>query len=130
MRAWRSIDTLKAVDDGRLCAWLDVIARNTVIDARRARQLMLVPLDDGSADPADPADLETDVESKLALDRALTEINALPAALRVPFLLSVIEGRTAAEIGAELGITAVTVRQRITRARRSIAHLAVDQRLG
>lgn len=122
LRAWRSVDTLRSADAGPLCAWLDTIARNTVIDAQRGRRPVLVALDDVIADPND---VVADVEIRAALDEALVHINALPDGLRVPFLLTVIEGRSAAEVAAILHISPVTVRQRVARARRAIAHLSL-----
>lgn len=118
LRAWRSVDTLRSADEGRLCAWLDVIARNAVIDLNRSRRMTLVRLDDAIPDSADT---ENDVATRIALDEALSRINGLPDTLRVPFLLNVVEGRSADDIAVTLGLTPVAVRQRISRARRAVA---------
>ncbi|MCB8044038.1 hypothetical protein JM654_06775 [Microbacterium oxydans] len=37
LRAWRSISHLDTPQPGRMCAWLDVIARNVAVDLARQR---------------------------------------------------------------------------------------------
>jgi len=36
LRAWRLLGTLRSVDEGPMCAWLDTIVRSTAIDMHRA----------------------------------------------------------------------------------------------
>jgi RNA polymerase sigma-70 factor (ECF subfamily) len=122
LRAWRAVETVRSTDDGPLCAWLDMIARNTVIDARRGRRPVLVALDEVIADPND---VVAAVEIRAALDEALVHINALPDGLRTPFLLTVIDGRSAPEVAELLNLSPVTVRQRVARARKAISHLSL-----
>ncbi|MDY0830163.1 sigma-70 family RNA polymerase sigma factor [Microbacterium sp. BG28] len=120
LRAWRSIDTLRSYDGGPLCAWLDVIARNTVLDARRPRLFAVgQPLEDVAFTATDA--VETNVDTRLVMERVIAEIRSLPEIFLVPFVLTVVESRSATEVAAVLGITPAAVRQRVSRARKSVA---------
>lgn len=120
LRAWRSVETIRSFSTGSLCAWLDVIARNTAIDALRTGKFMVVALDESLAADADPVG---DVETNQLLQTVVEHINALPERLRVPFVLSVVDRLSTAEIADRLDITPASVRQRVSRARKALAHL-------
>ena len=118
LRAWRGIEHLEAPEPGRLCSWLDAIARNAAIDLARLRARRPdAPLDEEAASDLDVADT---VEIRAFLDGALAALHALPASLREPLLLSVVDGLTTAEVAERLGIAPATARQRISRARRAL----------
>lgn len=120
MRAWHGVNGLRATEYRPMCTWLDTIARNTVIDVARQRSRMNeVPIefDEPSGD-----DLELDTEVKDRLERTLEALHKLPDSLRVPLLMSAVEGASADDIAAVMGISPVTVRQRISRARRALSN--------
>ena len=120
MRAWHAVNGVRATEYRPLCSWLDVIARNTVIDVarQRTRRSEVELLDD---EPSNE-DIELDTELRDRLHRTLDAIKELPESLRVPLLMSAIEGASAEQIAEAMGITAANARQRISRARRAISH--------
>lgn len=111
VRAWRSAASF---DHRRasLRTWLFAIARNVVTDARRhraARAPLAGPEEAGEqqGDPRDPFDqLLTRIELDEALRRLSDEHRRV--VLDVYFL-----GRTCADLAAELGVPASTVRSRL-----------------
>lgn len=119
LRAWRSIEQLESPEPGQMCSWLDSIARNAATDL--ARQSIRRPADELDGETADSANVASEAEIRHVLDGALEAIRALPASLRDPLLLSVVDGLSTDEIAARLGSTPGAVRQRIARARRSLA---------
>lgn len=119
LRAWRSIEQLESPEPGQMCSWLDAIARNAATDL--ARHTMRRPLGELSDDLPAESSVAEDAAMRQILDGALAAIRALPAHLRDPLLLSVVDGLATAEIAQRLGTTPAAVRQRISRARRSLA---------
>ncbi|MFB6611220.1 RNA polymerase sigma factor [Agromyces sp. NPDC056379] len=119
LRAWRSIDRLHASEAGQMCSWLDAIARNAAADLARQRARRPVAVLD--TDLPDGASVAGDVEMRVILDGALGAIQRLPDSLREPLLLSVVDELSAPEIAGRLGITPAAARQRISRARKSLA---------
>jgi RNA polymerase sigma-70 factor (ECF subfamily) len=119
MRAWRSIEHLEMPEPGRLCSWLDAIARNVAIDLarHRARHPEAV-LDEAAADPGSVAGV---VEIRVLLDGALSALRALPESLRTPLLLTVVDGLSTTEVADRLGIEPAAARQRISRARKAMS---------
>ncbi|MFJ6533901.1 RNA polymerase sigma factor [Microbacterium sp. NPDC091662] len=119
LRAWRSVSHLDAPQPGRLCAWLDVIARNVAIDlARQRRRRPEAPLEQDIA--GDGASVESAVEVRVFLGGALAALHALPETLREPLLLTVVEGLSADQVAIRLGIEPAAARQRISRARKAL----------
>lgn len=119
MRAWHGVNGLRATEYRPMCSWLDTIARNTVIDVARKRARMNeVPIefDEPSGD-----DLELDVEVRDQLERTLVALQELPDSLRVPLLMSAIEGASADDIAIAMDISPANARQRISRARRALS---------
>lgn len=118
LRAWRSIEHLHEPEPGRMCSWLDAIARNAAADlARQRARRPVAALDE---DLPDDASVAADVEMRVILDGALDAIRGLPDSLREPLLLSVVDELSAPEIAERLGITPAAARQRISRARKSL----------
>ena len=109
-------------------AWLRTIAINKARDRGRriaVRRLIFgsQPFEDSavqsSVDPAVATDEAIVNSERLAdLDRAIAR---LPLALRVPLILTALEGRSQAEAGAILGISAKSVETRTYRARKILA---------
>ncbi|MBO9625220.1 MAG: RNA polymerase sigma factor [Microbacterium sp.] len=119
LRAWRGIAHLESPEPGRMCAWLDSIARNAAIDLARLRSRRPeMPLDDDT--PAEVSVADT-VEIRTFLDGALAALHDLPDALREPLLLTVVDGLSTAEVADRLGIEPAAARQRISRARKAMS---------
>ncbi|WP_217181652.1 RNA polymerase sigma factor [Streptomyces sp. AC495_CC817] len=119
LRAWRSIESLETPEAGRMCSWLDAIARNVVVDlARQRARRPQTALDD---EVPDERGVASEVEVRVILDAALAALHALPPALREPLLLVVVDGLTTAQVADRLGIAPATARQRISRARRAMS---------
>jgi len=118
LTAWRDRDALRRAES--FAAWLRRIAwRRALKAARRRPEIPLEPvLETISGEPV-PADARMDVERLL---RRLTPRE------RAVVYLSEIEGRTAAEIGAELGIAAATARVHRWQARRRLGALLEEAR--
>ncbi|HEU5379074.1 MAG TPA: RNA polymerase sigma factor [Ktedonobacteraceae bacterium] len=122
-------------------AWLLKIAVNTVRMAqRRQRTLCFIAFADlrpeheggeraaeGSSAAegmAEPGDLETIIAERDVVGRCLQQ---LPRALRTPLLLSVVAGFSAGEIACLLDLKEATVRQRLSRARKSFQRLYMQE---
>ncbi|MDF2507952.1 MAG: putative polymerase subfamily sigma factor [Microbacterium sp.] len=119
LRAWRSVAHLETPEPGRVCSWLDAIARNVAIDLarQRARRPEAV-LDDDIA--GEHTDVDAAVEIRVFLDGALEALHSLPETIREPLLLTVVDGLSTEEVATRLGIEPAAARQRISRARRAL----------
>ena len=118
LRAWRSIGTLEAPEAGKMCSWLDAIARNAAIDLARQRARRA----DAALDEETPGQesVAGAVEIRMILDGALAALHALPESLREPLLLTVVDGLSTGEVAERLGIEPAAARQRISRARKAM----------
>lgn len=118
-------------------AWLLKIAVNTVRMAqRRQRAIRFIPFADlrpeyegdehaAEASPAseeiqEPGDLATIIAERDVVGCCLRQ---LPRGLRTPLLLSVVAGFSSSEIACLLDLKEATVRQRLSRARKSFQRL-------
>ena len=110
VKAWRGRGSF---DPGRgsLRTWLFGIARNVVVDALRARGRRVVPiaLEDRHDRPTD-ADVADAVAAHLAVHEALA---GLSPAHRDVLVRVHLQGLSAAEVAAELGVPVGTVRTRV-----------------
>ena len=118
MRAWCSIEHLEMPEPGRLCSWLDAIARNVAIDLARHRARHPESVWDEAL--PDQENVAGAVEIRVLLDGALSALRALPDSLRTPLLLTVVDGLSTAEVAERLGIEPAAARQRISRARKAM----------
>jgi RNA polymerase sigma-70 factor (ECF subfamily) len=123
-RLWRSLDSFESLPSDRRPVWLFSIARNLVVDhyrARATRQRAQAQL--GQQRPIDwtaaPEPAAVEGEQAAALHAA---IGRLPDELRVVLVLSVLDGRTSAEIGTLLGRPPGTVRYQLAEARQRLAN--------
>jgi RNA polymerase sigma-70 factor (ECF subfamily) len=106
--------------DTNLGAWLFTVARNLYVSYRRSRLIE----DAGSADAAglwaisarSPSPLDLAEASEMAR-RIAAELASLPATYREALLLVAVEELRPSEAAAICGITAVAMRQRLSRAR-------------
>jgi RNA polymerase sigma-70 factor (ECF subfamily) len=127
VRAWRNLDTLRALADSRQRAWLFTTARNLVIDQHRGRVTRTAAQDalEATMGPAETISegpeltVERDHQQRL-LDRA---IRRLPDELRTVLVLQVIGDKTSAEIGELLDRPAGTVRYQLSRARKRLTQV-------
>jgi RNA polymerase sigma-70 factor (ECF subfamily) len=102
---------------GPLEAWIQRVAARTALMRMRASRRRREDAFDADAAPRAPRDSPVD---RVALERALA---ALPDALRVVFVLKVVEGYSHEEVAALVGITPETSKVRLFRARKSLQDL-------
>lgn len=109
--------------DGRasVLTWLFAIATNVVrhhrrSKARRTRLMVAV----AEARPADAASAERLVSARRQIDRAQAALDSLADELREAFLLCDLEGISARDAGAILGVSEAAVWKRASRAREAI----------
>src|SRR5262245_51655417 len=102
-------------------AWLLTIARNICFERyRRAqRRPRVVPLHEAAATPGNDT-------AGVRGDEILGALQGLPARQRTALLLDAVDGRSRAEIAAELGIGKPTVTGLLTRARGNL-RLQLDE---
>jgi RNA polymerase sigma-70 factor (ECF subfamily) len=106
-KAWR---TRKSFTGGSAKAWLFRIARTTLIDHWRKKKELL---DDGTIiaeSISEEAELEVALDRDMALVELQKAVTALPAEMRVVVKHRFIEGQSARQVAAELGISEANVR--------------------
>jgi RNA polymerase sigma-70 factor (ECF subfamily) len=124
--AWQAI---RRYDGGRpFATWLRAIALNKCRDRGRrlaVRRLVFGATDLDSAEARRQADPQGDAEGELqsaqrfaALDRAIAR---LPDKLKVPLILTQLEGFSQQAAAEQLGVSVKTIETRIYRARRRLA---------
>lgn len=120
----RSLDRFRG--DASLSSWAYVVARRACARRRRPRPVSVVSLDarreagngaEVAAPGGDPADIAESDELRGVLEDAIRE---LPAAQRDVIMLRDVEGLSAREVGAELGIGERAVKSRLHRARLAV----------
>ena len=122
LKVFQNINTFDA-QKGDLGAWICIIMIRTAIDQNRKEfKFFTEAYDDQDADEffIDPTIL-----SKLYADDLLKSIQKLPDATRVIFNLSVIDGYSHKEIGAQLQITEGTSRWHLAEAKKKLRALLV-----
>lgn len=102
---------------GTLAAWLHRVAARTALMRMRAHRRRREDAIDLAPAPHAPRDSPVD---RVALERALAR---LPEALRVVFVLKVVEGYSHDEVAALVGITTETSKVRLFRARKALQDL-------
>ncbi|TCC35113.1 RNA polymerase sigma factor [Kribbella sindirgiensis] len=114
--AWRRTDDVPAeLTDAR--AWLFGIARNVILNVHRGvrrRTALAVRLAETTAVPLDDTDL---VVRQIDLARAWDRLSAVH---QEALALAVLDGLTAPQAAAVLGISPVAFRLRLSRARRTL----------
>jgi RNA polymerase sigma factor CnrH len=120
--AWQSLASYDV--DRPLGRWLTAIALNKCRDHSRKAKVrrffqLSWPIDAADIPDAAPtADQKMNADQDLVLlDRAIAQ---LPPALKEPLLLTVFEGLSHSEAGAELGISAKAVEGKTRRARQAL----------
>jgi RNA polymerase sigma-70 factor (ECF subfamily) len=119
------------MDGARLAPWLFAVARNLYVSWRRSRAVDAARTSD--LDPAWPApergDSPFEAVARAELEeRVETALARLPLRDREVLLLVGVEGLTPSEAASVCGLTAVTLRARLHRAReRLAAEMGADQ---
>lgn len=119
MRIHDHLDTVRNVD--RLESWIYQIARNSIADAYRRRQNLVI-LDDLPGDKDVP-----NVDSRENLAPYLREIvETLPEPYREALLLTEYEGLTQKELANRLGISLSGAKSRVQRARQKVKEVMLS----
>ncbi|HVF04084.1 MAG TPA: sigma-70 family RNA polymerase sigma factor [Frankiaceae bacterium] len=116
--------------DSEPWSWLAIVCRRLAIDHVRRTARTMVVADEELADavgaaPDDPSDAAIRADARRRLSGALQR---LPATDRTILVRHEVDGATAASLAASLGVSGNAMRQRLFRARRSLA--AHYQQLG
>jgi RNA polymerase sigma-70 factor (ECF subfamily) len=110
IRGWEGRDPT-----ANIVAWLYRIATNTAYDyLRRQRRIRFTPLGDSDEPNADRAQLDSRLDEREPVMRALAQ---LPAIYRLPLVLHSCEGHSTQEIADVLGCSNSAVKTRLFRAR-------------
>jgi len=112
--------------ESRLSTWIDRIAVRLVFDHIRARGKTPVPL--GVVDHEESGSVEIDAQAHArdGLRRLYAALGQLVPEQRMAFALYAIDGRSIAEVARLTGVTAVTAKLRIWRARRELMKRAAS----
>lgn len=116
--AYRRRDDFRA---GAMRAWLYGIARRVAYRQRRGGGRRARLVEAVSAEPRNEPSLEAIAEDHQAWEMALAFLDTLPEAQREAFWLTEIEGLTAAQAGAALGVSGNTISSRLRAARQAVA---------
>ncbi|HKE17578.1 MAG TPA: sigma-70 family RNA polymerase sigma factor [Kofleriaceae bacterium] len=127
VRAFGNLDLL--ADPARFAPWLRRIAFGVSIDWLRSFRPDLYRGWDEKQAPAlpdlEPSPLDSLLGAEMA-ERVARALAALPPRYRVPIRLFHMDGLSHAKIAEDLGVPVGTVRSLVTRARRKLAALLVD----
>lgn len=107
--------------DASMQAWLYGIAKRVAFRQRRGGGRRARLVEAVAAQPRGQPSLEAMVEDHQAWTMALAFLDGLPPAQREAYWLTEIEGLTAAEAGAALGVSSNTVSSRLRTARGALA---------
>jgi RNA polymerase sigma-70 factor (ECF subfamily) len=116
LEAWRGRDRVRLVD-GSLLPWLLVTATRSAQNFRRGTRRYKALLD-----RLPPASSTTDNTDDIDGGPASDALRSLTLRERQVIVLCVLEGLTASEAGAALGVPAGTVKSRLSRAKQRLAH--------
>jgi RNA polymerase sigma-70 factor (ECF subfamily) len=120
IKVYRSLATFD--ERARFSTWLYRVTRNTCLDQLRAGRRRPVPVDPLDAVPA-PGDLADEVALSASVETAL---RALAPEDREAFSAVALFELSYAEAAEVLGVPVGTVKSRVFRARRALAHMLVD----
>lgn len=129
LTAWRKRNDMTLVRDSAL-PWLYAVAGNLARSEQRSstrflRALRRLPADDAEHDHADSVANRVGDEERLRV--VLAGVRTLPRSERQAVELCLIGGLTTADTAAALGITEVSVRSEISRARRRLRTIVKEE---
>ncbi|KQM82624.1 RNA polymerase sigma factor [Agromyces sp. Leaf222] len=129
--ALEHIDAVRCAEEPVICAWVDTIARRVVADAYRRGQRERAFLSSGEVlaeasatgivSGGLAASAETEWERQELVTATARAVQGLPEALREVVELRYGHGHATKRIAEELGLSDAAVRQRLSRARASLA---------
>jgi len=111
LRAWRACGSFDP-EAGPLVNWLLVITANTAIDMVKAR-VRRPPVASGPADENVPADGLSDIDRLILRSELLDALSSIGAQHRDAVVETVLRDRPYADVAAEFGVPAGTVRTRV-----------------
>jgi RNA polymerase sigma-70 factor, ECF subfamily len=111
LRAWRACGSFDP-EGGPMVNWLLVITANTAIDMVKAR-VRRPPVASGPADENVPADGPSDIDRLILRSELLDALSSIGAQHRDAVVETVLRDRPYADVAAEFGVPAGTVRTRV-----------------
>jgi RNA polymerase sigma-70 factor (ECF subfamily) len=108
-------------DEQRIAPWVFAIARNVVVDHRRARRNGRAIPDDLAAEPVERDTLQRDIGA--CLERF---VGSLPEPFRDAVAMAELEGRSQAEIADALGLSLSGAKSRVQRGRERLKGMVLD----
>ena len=111
LRAWRACASFDPAG-GPMVNWLLVITANTAIDMVKAR-VRRPPVASGPADENVPADGLSDIDRLILRSELLDALSSIGAQHRDAVVETVLRDRPYADVAAEFGVPAGTVRTRV-----------------
>ena len=110
--------------DSRLSTWIDRIAVRVVFEHIRERGKLPIPLGVVEDENASSPEVDAQAYARDGLRRLYAALGELVPEQRLAFALYAIDGRSIADVARLTGVTAVTAKVRIWRARRELTKLA------
>ena len=111
LRAWRACGSFDS-EAGPMVNWLLVITANTAIDMVKAR-VRRPPVASGPADENVPAGGLSDIDRLILRSELLDALSSIGAQHRDAVVETVLRDRPYADVAAELGVPAGTMRTRV-----------------
>jgi RNA polymerase sigma-70 factor (ECF subfamily) len=119
LRAWEKQDTLR--DGDRMKPWLLAIMRNLLREELRSNNGLTCVQRDADTEWQDA--VEGSQVASLELSEAVEALSSLPAHVREPVTLVVINGLSYEEAAAILGCATGTIKSRVSRGRRTLIEM-------
>ena len=107
---------------GRFTTWLYVVTRNVILENTRLRlrREKLMEREESLSPQSDVVVDSADLDSTKFVETVRAVLNELPPRQREIFQLADLDGFSAAEVAAMLGVEPVTVRTNLLKARRAV----------
>jgi RNA polymerase sigma factor (sigma-70 family) len=118
LQAWLALE--RGVEVRELRAWLYRIVHNTLVNGLRSPAADHGPLEDGAAGAQHAVSAHSELERRIAVREALTDVAALPQMQREAILMTALDGRSHEEVASMLGVTNGAVRGLLYRARATL----------